>query len=227
MVRPIGGPMADGRLDLVCYDLDGTLIDGTAFLLVARHFGFEEEVLHHDKRFRSGEITLEECFEIEFAFLAGRTVDEVREALRQGTWFPGIRPAVTMLKEAGLRVAVLTDNPDFITAHLADAYGIEDQIASHGVVRDNVVTGEVRPLFDKWRNLHAFLQREDIDPQRVAHIGNDINDTGVWKNIGLGVAVEPTGPAVRDAADLVFERIDDHRDIADTVLDWHRGLIET
>lgn len=214
--------MADGRLDLVTYDLDGTLIDGTAFLLVARAFGFEDEVLHHDRRFRAGEITLEECFRIEFAFLRGRRVDEVGAALERGTWFPGIEAAVARLKAAGLRVAVLTDNPDFITDHLT-RFGIDEHIASRGVVSNGVVTGEVHPSFDKWANLHRYLEREGLDPGRVAHIGNDVNDIRVWQHVALGVCVEPTGPAVAEAADLVFDRIDDHVPIADAVLAWHRG----
>lgn len=211
-----------GRLDLVTYDLDGTLIDGTAFLLVARAFGFEAEVLEHDARFRAGEITLEECFDIEFAFLKGRSVEEVGAALEGGTWFPGIARAVRLLKDAGLRVAVLTDNPDFVTAHLGH-YGIDEQIASRGVVRDGIVTGEVFPSFDKWGNLRRYLEREGMDANRVAHIGNDVNDVRVWEHVGLGVCVEPTGPAVQEAADMVFERIEDHVTIAEAVLEWHRG----
>lgn len=207
------------RLDLVTYDLDGTLIDGTAFLLVARAFGFEDEVLREDAQFRAGEITLEECFHIEFAHLKGRTVDEVGAALAKGTWFPGIQEAVALLKEQGIRVAVLTDNPDFITAHLS-RYGITEQIASVGEVVDGKVTGEVRALFDKWENLRRFLDREGIDPARVAHIGNDVNDVRVWEHIGLGICVEPTGPAVAEAADVVFERLVHHVPVAEAVLEW-------
>lgn len=215
----------DGRLQLVTFDLDGTLIDGTAFMLVARAFGFEDEILHHDARFRAGEITLEECFAIEFAMLKGRTVDEVRAALETGTWFPGIHEAVRMLKDAGLRVAVLTDNPDFITDHLT-RYGIDEHIASHGVVDGGVVTGEVHARFDKWGNLDDYLVREGIPADAVAHIGNDVNDVRVWEHIALGVCVEPTGPTVRDAADIVFPELRDHQEVAQAVLDWDAGLLD-
>ena len=211
-----------GRLDLVTYDLDGTLIDGTAFLLVARAFDNEREVLFHDARFRAGEITLEECYRIEFALLAGRTVEEVHGALSRGTWFPGIADSVRALKTAGLRVAVLTDNPDFVTQYLS-RFGIDDQVASRGEVNAGVVTGKVHASFDKWGNLRRFLERHRIDPRRVAHIGNDVNDVRVWEHVGLGVCVAPTGPAVAAGADLVFPHIDDHRPIADAVLAWHRG----
>ncbi len=215
----LAGSMSE-RFDLITYDLDGTLIDGTAFLLVARKLGFEAEVLHHDARFRSGEITLEECFDIEFEFLKGVPVAEVHAALAEGTWFPGIKEAVAMLKERGIRVAVLTDNPDFITDYLT-TFGIDEAVCSRGVVEEGKVTGEVHPSFDKWGNLERFLEAEDIDPMRVCHIGNDVNDVGVWENVGLGVAVEPTGDAVRDAADACFERIDDHVVIAEAILATH------
>lgn len=215
--------MAEARLDLVTYDLDGTLIDGTAFLLVARAFGFEKEVLYHDRRFRAGEITLEECFDIEFGFLKGRTVLEVDDAMAHGTWFPGIADAVARLKADGLRVVALTDNPDFITDHLA-RFGIDEAVASRGVVEDGTITGEVHARFDKWANLRDFLNKEGIHAERVAHVGNDINDVNVWRHVGLGVAVAPTGPAVAERADLVFPALNNHVPIANAILAWHRGV---
>ncbi len=214
--------MPGGGLELVSYDLDGTLIDGTAFLLVARHLGFEQEVLHHDARFRRGEITLEQCFAIEFALLAGRNIQEVEAALGKGTWFPGIQEGVRTLHEAGVRTAVLTDNPDFIARH-TKRFGIEKHICSSGEVEDGVITGKVRPRFDKWTGLQEYLDEAGIDPARVAHVGNDINDIRVWEHVGLGVCVEPTGDRVEQAADIVIAKINDHREVADVIL-RHRSL---
>ncbi len=211
-----------GRLDFVSYDLDGTLIDGTAFLLVARHFGFEEEVLHHDARFRAGEITLEECFEIEFARLEGRTLQEVEAALEAGSWFPRIRDGVQMLHDAGLRSGVLTDNPEFI-ARFVKRFGIQDIVSSPAEVKDDRITGKVEPMFDKWASLRAHLDKKGIEAGRVAHIGNDINDVGVWEQVGLGVCVEPTSVKVAQGADIVIEQIHDHKDIAERVLEWHQS----
>jgi HAD superfamily phosphoserine phosphatase-like hydrolase len=208
-----------GRLELVSYDLDGTLIDGTAFLLVARRLGIEKEILHHDARFRAGEISLEECFEIEFALLAGTRVSEVEAALEEGTWFPGIHKAITSLHEAGLDTLVLTDNPDFI-AHYTKRFGIPKQLCSPAETQNGVITGKVRPRFDKWAGLKEHLEHEGIDPARVAHVGNDINDIRVWDHIGLGVCVEPTTPKVAEAADIVIEKTD-HQEIARVILEWH------
>lgn len=212
---------ARDRLELVSYDLDGTLIEGTAFLLVARHFGFEEEVLHHDARFRAGEITLEECFGIEFGRLEGRSLQEVETALEQGSWFPGIREGVEMLHDAGLRTTVLTDNPDFI-GRFVKRFGIRDIIASPAEVVGDKITGKVQPRFDKWASLREHLEKEGIAPERVAHIGNDINDVEVWKRVGLGVCVEPTSKQVAQGALIVISKINDHKEIAKRVIDWHQ-----
>lgn len=212
--------MAQGSpLELVSYDLDGTLIDGTAFLLVARYFGFEDEVLHHDARFRAGEITLEQCFEIEFAHLEGRSINEVEAALGQGSWFPAIEEGVQMLHNGGLRTAVLTDNPDFIARYVR-RFGIQEILASPAEVDGDTITGKVHPRFDKWGSLNEHLEQTGIDPARVAHIGNDINDIAVWKHVGLGVCVEPTSTKVAQSADIVIPKIKDHKAIAKQILDW-------
>ena len=53
---------------------------------------------------------------------------------------------------------------------------------------------------------------------QIAFLGNDVNDVGCLKKVGLGVAVADAYPAALDAADFVLKKKGGHgavREIAD------------
>jgi hydroxymethylpyrimidine pyrophosphatase-like HAD family hydrolase len=54
---------------------------------------------------------------------------------------------------------------------------------------------------NKWTAISWLANREGINPERVAAIGNDINDVAMLERAGLGVAMANAIPEARDAAD--------------------------
>jgi N-acylneuraminate cytidylyltransferase len=74
---------------------------------------------------------------------------------------------------------------------------------------------------DKAGRLAAVLRERGIDAQRVAYVGNDVNDLGCLRLAGWPVAVADSWPEVIDAARLVLRRPGGHgavRELCDLLL---------
>jgi hydroxymethylpyrimidine pyrophosphatase-like HAD family hydrolase len=61
---------------------------------------------------------------------------------------------------------------------------------------------------NKWTMVRELCRREAIDEQRVAAIGDGLNDVQLLENAGLGIAMANSGPEVT----AVAQRITDHHD---------------
>lgn len=213
--------MSDGRFDLITLDLDGTLLpDDTAFAAVLRANGRGDDVAASDARYFAGEASLEKVFWEQWAWVQDLSLADLARGLRRADWLPGIAEGVRMLKDAGLRICLLTDQPSTLTDFLG-RWSLTDAVCSPVEVREGRQTG-IDARFDKWDNLRRRLDAWGIDADRVCHVGNGSNDVPVWDQIGAGVAVfAPDGVAA--AADLDLGRVPDLLTVADAVLRLHRG----
>jgi len=63
---------------------------------------------------------------------------------------------------------------------------------------------------NKWTALEAHAQSRRVETDRVAAIGDEINDLGMIRGAGLGVAMGNAVGAVREAADRVTEPNDEN-----------------
>jgi Cof subfamily protein (haloacid dehalogenase superfamily) len=59
------------------------------------------------------------------------------------------------------------------------------------------------PSSDKWAGLARVAAAAGIDPQEIAAIGDDVNDVGLVRHAGLGIAMANGAEETRAAADLV------------------------
>ncbi len=97
---------------------------------------------------------------------------------------------VRLLREAGVRVHILSTEANPVVRARADKLGVT---VLHG-------------LSDKRAALASWLSDEGLDPSRVAYLGNDVNDLGCMALVGWPVAVPDAHPAVLAAARLVLTR---------------------
>lgn len=210
-------------LRLVSLDLDGTLIHPAIFNAVADAMGFGEPLQKSYQEYVAGRMSLEDAFHHDYKHFVGRNVIEMHQVLRASLdWTPGIQAAVERLKEAGLRVIVLTDQPRFL-AETTRWWGVEDIVCSEAEVKNDRVTGVVHPEFAKWPNLERYLRAKRIDPSEVVHVGNGTNDIPVFERVGYSVAVNALHTSVTEAADVDIPKLEDLADVADAILKHARG----
>ncbi|MEW9529341.1 N-acetylneuraminate synthase family protein [Microbispora sp. NPDC049125] len=95
---------------------------------------------------------------------------------------------VALLRRAGVKVLVLSTERNPVVAARAGKLGVP------------VVQG----LGAKDAALRDWLAAEGIDPERVAYVGNDVNDLSCMALVGWPVAVPDAHPRVRAAARVVL-----------------------
>ena len=187
-----------GRFDLVTLDLDGTLLPrDTVFAAILRDAGHAADAEETDQAYFDGRMTLEECFWAQWRLIQPLTLADMHRALRKADWLPGIAEGVRRLKDADLRVCLLTDQPSTCTDFLG-RWGLTDAICSPVTVHEGRQTA-IDARFDKLANLRLKLAESGIPQERVCHVGNGVNDIPVFRAVGASVAVFDN-EKVREAA---------------------------
>ena len=224
--EPAGpGNPGSGRFDLVTLDLDGTLIPhDTVFAAILRDHGFAREVEESDGAYFAGRMTLEDCFEAQWRLVQPLTLADLHRSLRKAAWLPAIADGVARLKQAGLRVCLLTDQPSTCTDFLG-RWGLTEAICSPVTVKEGRQVA-VEARFDKLASLRRRLAEWGIPESRVCHVGNGVNDLPVFQAVGGSVAVYDN-VQVRSAAQAWLPAPASLGDVVDAVLALHSGAKES
>ncbi len=112
---------------------------------------------------------------------------------------------VRLLREAGVRVLILSTEKHPIVAARADKLQVE---VLHGID-------------DKAAALSQWAASNDIPLSRIAYVGNDINDLGCLAAVGWPIAVRGSHESVLSAARVVLSKRGGHgavRELAERVL---------
>ncbi|MFC6509535.1 cytidylyltransferase domain-containing protein [Promicromonospora citrea] len=95
---------------------------------------------------------------------------------------------VSRLRRTGLPILILSTETNKVVASRADKLKVQ---VMHGVD-------------DKASALRAWIAEQDLDPARVAYVGNDVNDLGAMAVVGWPVAVADARPEVKAQARVVL-----------------------
>jgi 3-deoxy-D-manno-octulosonate 8-phosphate phosphatase (KDO 8-P phosphatase) len=120
----------------------------------------------------------------------GATTDGTRVELKRFDIQDGL--GVRLLREAGIRVAIVSGRPSEATRLRAEELGIEDCIQEPGGL--------------KLPALSALLQRRGIEWEEVAMLGDDLPDLPVMRKVGLPAAVGNAVAEVRKEAVFTTRR---------------------
>ena len=130
------------------------------------------------------------------------------------------------------RVYVMENGDEAVACNRSDGMGISMLIA-RGVPlviisteKNPVVAARgaklnlevIQGVNDKLPKLVDWAGANHLSLDQIAFLGNDVNDVGCLKKVGLGVAVADAYPAALDAADFVLKKKGGHgavREIAD------------
>ncbi len=143
------------------------------------------------------------------------------------TDFDGVHTDDAALVDAAGHEAVRVSRADGMGVAALRAAGVPVLIVSKE--RNRVVSARgaklgvevLQGVDDKVAALTGWLAERDLDPARVAYLGNDVNDLGPLGAVGWPVAVSDARPEVRAAARLVLRRPGGHgavRELCERVL---------
>jgi HAD superfamily hydrolase (TIGR01490 family) len=209
-------------LELALFDLDHTLLSGDSdfergqFLIdrgVLERAGYEARNDHFFRQYKAGELDIHEFLDFQLAPLARypRTqLDEWHREFMRTKVQPVIREKGRELVQRHLRqghlCAIITSTNTFITAPIANEFGIEHLIATELEVRDGQFTGKPAgtPSFREGKlvRLREWLaaRGESLEMFPASWFYSDShNDLPLLERVTHPVAVDPDETLRREA----------------------------
>lgn len=211
--RPITpAPDADAPVELVCFDMDGVLIDvGSSWVMVHRHFDVQNEA--GLKAYLNGEFDDEEFIRRDVALWLAKkprmTQADFEEIFQEPPFMDGVQETITALQDAGIECVIVSGGVDVMAQSVAKRLGIKHWAANgFRYDADGALTGEgiVRtPLNDKAAPVVAFAQQFGVPLERVLSIGNSLPDASMFDVTGRSIAFHPEDDYTRDHATWTIE----------------------
>ncbi|MEG3957827.1 HAD-IA family hydrolase [Microcoleus sp. herbarium2] len=171
---------------VIIFDFDGTLADTIDILLsitnrLSAEFGFKsatKEELAQLRNLNSWQILQYSGISLfKFPLLIRRLKGELHSEIPQIQLFPGIKEVLLELKTRGFQLGIITSNSrENVLASLAKN-GLQDTFTF-------IYSGST---FGKHKVINKWLRIEDINPEEVVYVGDEIRDIDAAKKTGIKV----------------------------------------
>lgn len=206
------------KYKLVCFDLDGTIIDEIIFIWKTIHqaLGTDKENKQYVEEFYNKKITYEQWAkkDIELFKKAGANKEKLMEIIKPLKLMPGALETIKKLKKQGLKLAIISGSLDLALEHAFPEYKkFFDDILINKIFFNE--DGSIKDLeatkFDvehKATGLKEICKRENIDPKECVFIGDNHNDVHIAELAGLSIAFNCKSETLAEIADVVIEKKD-------------------
>jgi phosphoserine phosphatase len=226
--REAGSNRGSGPVDLVAFDVDGTLIrerDGlTVWEVLNREFlGNCEINRERSRNFLDGQLSYAEwvALDIEGWQTAGATREQIVAAFGSLSAIAGAQEALLTLADSGVRLFVISGTLDLLLHTLLPGAPFEEVHCNHiGFDESGRITHWQATPFDnrgKEKLLRAIALREGIPLERCGFVGDSSNDVWIARAAGVTVAYNSRCDELEQAADVVL-RSNDLRDVLPCLL---------
>jgi HAD superfamily phosphoserine phosphatase-like hydrolase len=169
------------RRGIAAFDLDGTLLRGrTVCEVLAEPLGRLIEMRRFERLSTEDDIV---AARTEMArWYAETTIVDLTRHLQGTEWAPGAYDAVRTLQSEGIEVVVAS-----ITWSFAVGWFAEQLHVSHYLGTELLPSGEIRHAWgrDKARFLRELSSASNVPQQRIAAVGDSINDFDMLREAAL------------------------------------------
>ncbi|HIH69887.1 phosphoserine phosphatase SerB [Methermicoccus shengliensis] len=193
---------------MIVFDMDSTLIDAETINELAKAAGVGELVEQITERAMRGEMDYHEALTRRVSMLKGLSLESALEAVRSMEFMKGARELVHHAKSLGLITTMVSCGFTLATNEIGAMLHMDHIISNELVVRDGVLTGEVRgPLTTQDAKLEALRELCDelgISLKQCIVIGDGANDLCLFREAGYTIAFNAK-PVVKRHAHTVVE----------------------
>ena len=178
---------------LICFDMDSTLIQTECIDELAKKAGVGEQVQKITERAMRGEIDFKESFKERVALLKGLDASVMQEIADNFPITEGVDRLMSVLKNCGYKIAILSGGFTFFGEYLQRKYNIDYVYANElEIDENNKLTGNfVGEIVDGRRKaelLKLIAQVEKVNLAQTIAVGDGANDLPMLAEAGLGIA---------------------------------------
>ncbi|MCK9524115.1 MAG: HAD family phosphatase [Proteobacteria bacterium] len=185
------------RFPLVCFDLDGTLVDDTVYIWTTLHEGFGTDAAARQRAhddFFAQRITYREWLAHDFQLLraAGATRDSMLAFIDRLKPMRGAFETLHELRRRGHRIAIVSGSLDIVVTRLFGDFPFDHVLINRiDFDDDGHITGGEHTPYDvqnKAAGLHELCRREGIAPSQAVFVGDNENDLWIAEAAGRSIA---------------------------------------
>ena len=200
------------KIRLICFDLDGTLIDNTIYIWSTLHEYFGSDSVKREQAaedYRAGRISYRDWFHNDLELLKKRGATRARmlQALDQLTPTKGAREAVAELRLRGYRLSLISGSLDLVLDHFFPEAPFEHVLINRiHFDSQGAIAGGRHTEFDlagKAEGLIEIARRENLSLAECAFVGDNVNDLDVMRCAGFSVGVNIKSDQVAQVVDFV------------------------
>lgn len=179
------------KFDACFVDVDGTLtVDKSAWEKAHMYFDVSEQSKCYYEMAMRKEISYEQWSRLDATLWAGKSYDELKKAIFPVKIVKDAREGINYLKQYFKQVILVSGGIDLLVDYVKEQVGADLAVSNtightNGIIDGNVV---VRVGDSKEDTLKQLAIEYNIDLQRSAAIGNDWNDTPMFKSVLHAVA---------------------------------------
>lgn len=207
------------KYKLVCFDVDGTLVDNVTYSWELFHEFFEVDMKKREeakKKYYSGKINYLQWaqHDMDMWIEKGVTKNDFYKAMKNLKLMKGAMETIKELKKQGIKLAIVSGSLDIILKKVIPDYNelFDDVFLSHLIFdKNNKLTDAKVTQYDMLQKagaLKLIAKRENIPLSQTVHIGDHHNDIGIAKIAGLSIAFDCKDDGLRKVADVVIEKKD-------------------
>jgi phosphoserine phosphatase len=187
----------DSKLHI--FDMDGTLLAGSACLELSRRAGYLDDVEAMEERWGRGEIGHVEFYELLLPLWEKLDEDDIEEVFTGVAWLDGIEEVWRDIDARGERSVVITLSPQFFADKLLglglhEAYGAE-VLAGGEVVPEQVLTPESKVYIAT-----EVLERLGLGAEDTVAYGDSSSDVPLFEILDNTVSVNGSESLAESAA---------------------------
>ncbi len=194
------------NIKLICFDVDGTLVDGTSWLILSEELGWSsKEAFDVFKQARKGEISFieaERIFTTKYQKSGKANKPFIEKIFNSVEVKKEAKDLISYLKEKGYTIYLISGAIDIYVESVASKLGVDGFYANSTLEFDNKGAlqkinyrdnqGEV-----KVEQLKILVKKLGINIDQVVFVGDSENDIEVFKATKHGIAVHSSNEELK------------------------------